>query len=198
MGHAAERLDVVDDRWLAESPLDGRERRLDPRPASLPFQALDQAGLLAADVGARAAMQPDVEVEPRPVNVLAQVAGGACFGDGRFENAIRLDVFESQVKISRRRLGRKAGDQDPLDQLVGIFLHQQAIIERRRLALVGVDAHERFLPVLGKESPLETAWKAGAAATAELRVLDDRDHRVGIRRQRLPGGLYSPPLTHTP
>ena len=47
---AAEGLDVVDDRRLAERPLDRRERRLDPRPAPLPFQALDQARLLAADV----------------------------------------------------------------------------------------------------------------------------------------------------
>ena len=62
---AAERLDVVDDRRLAEGALDGRERRLDPGPAALAFEALDQAGLLAADVGPRAAVNPDVQVEAR-------------------------------------------------------------------------------------------------------------------------------------
>src|SRR5262249_59933346 len=48
---AGERLDVVDDRWLAESALDRRERRLDARPGALAFEAFDEAGFLAADVG---------------------------------------------------------------------------------------------------------------------------------------------------
>ena len=56
-GHAGQRLDVVDDGRLAEGPFDGGERRLDARPGALAFQALDQAGLLAADVGAGAAVQ---------------------------------------------------------------------------------------------------------------------------------------------
>ncbi len=51
--HAGQRLDVVDDRRLAERALDGRERRLDPRPGPLAFQALDQPRLLAADVRRR-------------------------------------------------------------------------------------------------------------------------------------------------
>src|SRR5690606_9365625 len=74
VGDAAEGLDVVDDRRLAERPLDRRERRLDPRPAPLPLQALDQPGLLAADVGAGPAVDPNVQVEAAPINVLAQVS----------------------------------------------------------------------------------------------------------------------------
>ena len=140
----------------------------------LPFEALDQPGLLAADVRPCPAVQPDVEVEARAVDVLAQVPGGPGLGDRRLEDAVGVDVLEPQVKVGGRRLGREAGDQDPLDQLVGVFLHQQAVVERRRLALVGVDAHERFLPILGKERPLEPARKARAAAAAQLRVLDDR------------------------
>ena len=70
---AAERLDVVDDRRLAERPLDRRERRLDPRPAPLPFEALDQPGLLAADVRPGPPVAVDLQVEARPVDVLAQV-----------------------------------------------------------------------------------------------------------------------------
>ena len=48
--HATERFDVVDDRRLAEQAFDRGERRLDPRPGPLAFEAFDQAGLLAADV----------------------------------------------------------------------------------------------------------------------------------------------------
>src|SRR5262249_12671429 len=48
--HAGQRLDVVDDRRLAEGPFDGRERRFDPRPGALAFEAFDQTRFLAADV----------------------------------------------------------------------------------------------------------------------------------------------------
>ena len=113
-------------------------------------------------------------LKPRAVDVLAQVPGGPGLGDRRLENPVGVDVLEPQIDVGRRRLGREAGDQDPLEELVRVLLHQQAVVERRRLALVGVDAHERFLPVLGKEAPLQPAGEAGAAAAAQLRVLDER------------------------
>src|SRR5207247_1654684 len=40
MRDARHRLDVIDDRWLAECPLDGGEGRLDTRPGTFTFQAL--------------------------------------------------------------------------------------------------------------------------------------------------------------
>jgi hypothetical protein len=58
-------LDVVDDRRLAEEALDRGEWRLDARPAAFAFDGLEQAGLLAADVGARAAVQVAVDLEWR-------------------------------------------------------------------------------------------------------------------------------------
>ena len=81
VGDAAEGLDVVDDRRLAERPLDRRERRLDPGPAPLPLEALDQPGLLAADVRPGPPVQPDLEVEARAVDVLAQVPRRPGLGD---------------------------------------------------------------------------------------------------------------------
>ncbi len=54
-----------------------------------------------------------------------------------------------------------------------VVLDQEPVVERRRLALVAVDAHERFLPILRKEAPLQAARKACAAATAQLRILHD-------------------------
>src|SRR5262249_24899297 len=58
-----QRLGVVDDGRLAEGALDGGEGRLDTRPGAFAFQALDQAGLLAADVGAGAAVDEGIDVE---------------------------------------------------------------------------------------------------------------------------------------
>src|SRR5262245_12316968 len=75
--HAGERFDVVDDCRLAERPFDGREWRLDPRPAALAFEAFDQARLLAADIRRRAAMEINVAVEIFAEDVLAgEIIGG--------------------------------------------------------------------------------------------------------------------------
>ena len=52
--HASQRNDVVDDGGLAEQALDGRQRRAVTHLGPLAFQALEQRGFLAADVGAGA------------------------------------------------------------------------------------------------------------------------------------------------
>ena len=70
--HARQRLDVVDDRRLAERPSTAGKRRLDARPGALAFQAFDQPRLLAADVGPGPAVHVDVEVEVLAENVLCR------------------------------------------------------------------------------------------------------------------------------
>ena len=65
---------LLHDRRAAEDADDRGERRLDARLAALALEALDQAGLLAADVGAGAAVHGDVEVEAEPEDVLAEEA----------------------------------------------------------------------------------------------------------------------------
>jgi hypothetical protein len=59
--HVGQRLDVVDDGRLAEQPDLDRERRLVARLAALALDRFEQGGLLAADVGAGATPQLDVE-----------------------------------------------------------------------------------------------------------------------------------------
>src|SRR4029450_3507908 len=54
--HALERLDVVDDGRLGERARDRRERRRVARPPPPALERFEQAGLLAADVRARAAV----------------------------------------------------------------------------------------------------------------------------------------------
>ena len=84
---AAEGLDVVDDRRLPECPFDRRERRLDPGPAALALEALDQPGLLAADVRPGAPVNIDLKVEARPIDVLPEVSRRPGLGDRRFQDA---------------------------------------------------------------------------------------------------------------
>ena len=56
-----DRLDVVDGRRAAVEAHIGRERRLQPRHALLALEALEQRRLLAADIGAGAVVDVDVE-----------------------------------------------------------------------------------------------------------------------------------------
>ena len=64
-GTVAQRLDVVDQRRSVVQALDRRERRLQPRVAALALQRVEQPGLLAADVGAGAAVQDQRDREVR-------------------------------------------------------------------------------------------------------------------------------------
>ncbi len=55
-----QRLDVVDDRRLAEQAADGRERRARTRHAAAALDAVDQRGLFAADERPGAHLDDDV------------------------------------------------------------------------------------------------------------------------------------------
>src|SRR4029077_4327510 len=69
---ARERLHIVDDGRLSERSLDRGEGRLDLGPALFALEGGEEPRLLAANVRARPAMHDDVEVEPRPLEVLAE------------------------------------------------------------------------------------------------------------------------------
>src|SRR3546814_13776156 len=74
-------LDVVDGGRAAVEADGGRERRLQARLALLAFQAFQQRGLLAADVGAGAAVQVDIVVVAAATGVLADEDGVVGFVD---------------------------------------------------------------------------------------------------------------------
>src|ERR1019366_10628644 len=74
-GGDGDALDVVHRRGTAIQTDTGREWRLQPRHALLAFQALDQSGFLAADIGAGAAMRDDFEIVTGTAGVLADQAG---------------------------------------------------------------------------------------------------------------------------
>ena len=59
--HRHQRLDVVDQRRPVVEALDRRERRLQARVAALALERVEQPRLLAADVGAGAAVEHEVE-----------------------------------------------------------------------------------------------------------------------------------------
>jgi len=73
-----------------------------------------------------------------------------------------------------------------------IVLHQDAVVERPRLALVGVDAEIDWpRMVFGQEGPFDAGRKARAPAAAQARVLHEFRDFVGAQAQRFPGRLVS-------
>ena len=137
-GTRRQRLDVVDDRRLRVEAVDRRERRLEARHAALALERLEQAGLLAADVRARAAVHDDLEIEARTEDVLAEEALRARVGERLREAVVAERELAAQVDERLVALDRVRRDDDALDELVRIALDEHAVLERRRLAFVGV------------------------------------------------------------
>ncbi len=181
-----QRLDVVHDRGLGEQALHGRERRLDPRHGALALEARQQARLVARDVAARAAVEDHVEVEAGPEDVPAEEAVLVRLGDGAAEPLVPQGELAPDVDERLMALDGECRDHDALDQLVRVALHEHVVLERGRLALVGVHGEVARVHVLGQERPLLAGAEPGAAPAPQARrlhllVLD----RLGGHPERL-------------
>ena len=184
--HVAERLDVVHRRRAVVETFDRRKRRLQARLRALAFERLDERRLLARFVGAGAAMHVDVAVEAAAVDVLAEVPGLIGLGDRALERLLHVEELAADVDVGDLRADRVAADRAPLDQQVRVALHQHVILERARLALVGVAGDVlRLRRVLEDELPLQAGRESGAAAPAQPRRLHLLDDLVRLQRQRL-------------
>ncbi|CAB4846512.1 unannotated protein [freshwater metagenome] len=148
------------------------------------LEGVEQRCLLAADIGTRAGVHDDVEIEARPEDVLAQETCRISLGDsgGDPTHGVRnlaADVDEGVVRADR--IGRV---DTSLDQGVRVGEHEWDVLAGTRLGLISVD-HEvvRFTVVLGHEAPLHTGGEACATTTAETGLLDECDHLVGMHTE---------------
>ena len=183
--HVHQRLDVVDQRRPPVEALDGRERRLQPRVAALALERVEQRGLLAADVGAGAAVHHEVERVVGAEDALAEVAGGARLGHRGVEHVGGDHVLapdEDERLVGADRVG---ADDDPLDQLMRVLLHQLAVLERAGLGLVGVADEVLVHRPPGDEGHLLAHREAGAAAAADGGVEHLLHHVLRLHLQRL-------------
>ena len=180
VGGDRDRLDVVHRRRAAVQADIRRERRLQPRHALLAFQALQQRGLFAADIGAGAVMDVEVEVIAGSAGVLADQAGLVGLVDRRLQALALADELAAHVDVAGMRPHGEAGDQAALDQKMRVVPHDLAILAGAGLRLVGV--HDQVVRpavrLLGHERPFEAGREAGAAAPAQARSLDLVDDGV--------------------
>ena len=105
-----QRLDVVDQRRALVEALDGRERRLQARVAALALERVEQRGLLAADVGAGAAVHDEVERVVGAEDALAEVARRARLGERGVEHVglvVVLAADEDERLVGADRVGAR-------------------------------------------------------------------------------------------
>ena len=104
-------LDIVDRRRAAIDADRGGEWRLQPRLALLALQALEQRGLLAADIGAGAAMQVDVVVPARAAGILADQPGGIGLVDRDLDVRGFVEELAADVDVAGVGAHGEAGHQ---------------------------------------------------------------------------------------
>ena len=174
-----DRLDVVHGRRAAVEADIGRERRLQARLALLALEALEQRRFLAADIGAGAVVDDDVEVPPALV-AGAQEPRIVAFVDCRLERLALADVFAADVDVGVVGAHREAGDDAALDQRMRIVAHDVAVLAGARLRLVGVDDEvvRPAIALLRHEGPLQAGREARATPPAQARRLHLRDDPV--------------------
>ena len=168
----------------------GGKRGLEARHPLPAFQAFEEGGLLAADVGAGADVEMYVEVPVRAAGVLADQPGLIGLADGPPQGLGLAVELAAYVNVAHVGAHGDAGEQRALQQLMGLVAKDFPVLAGAGLALVGVD-HQVVGPAvgdLGHEGPFHSGAEAGAAASPEPRVLhlvDDPvaapgDQRLGI------------------
>ena len=187
--HHGDRLDVVHRGRRAVEADRRREGRLQPRHALLALQRLDQRRFLAADIGAGAAMDVEVEVPAAAAGVGAEQPGGVALVDRRLHHEVLVVVLAAHVDVAGVGAHRDAGEQAALRQGVRVVPQDVAVLAGAGLGLVGVH-HEVVRPpvrLLRHEGPLHAGREAGAAAAAQpglLHLVDDPVAALGDELRR--------------
>ncbi len=168
--HPVQRLHVVLERGPAEEADLGDVGRPQARLAALALDRLDHRRLFAADVGAGAAPKVNRRQRARRVGLQRR--------DLLLEDRAAAVVLVAQIDVDRLDADRPGGDQRAFEKAVRIAFEVVAVLERARLALVDVDRHQARRGLGRHELPLAAGGKAGAAETAQARVLHHRDDVV--------------------
>ena len=184
-------LDIVDRRRAAVEPGIGGERGLDPRHPLLALKAFQQPGLLAADIGAGAAMDDDVEIPPRSAGVGADQPGFARFLDRRFQPFRLAEEFAPDIDEGGMGSHGETGEQRTFNQFMRIVPYDIAILAGSGLALVRIDDQvgRPAVRFLRHERPFQPGREPGSAAAAQAGILDLLDQRIAAPREQLPGAV---------
>ena len=169
----------------AEQALVRRQRRFGANDAAAAFEAFQQRGFLAADIGAGA--DPDFEIESviGADDALAEIAGAPGGRDRGVHRRHRMRIFRADVDVALGGADGDARDRHALDHDEGIALHDHAVGKGAAVAFVGV-ADDVFAVGAGLRHrlPLDAGREAGAAAPAQSGRRDVGEDLVRGQRQR--------------
>merc|ERR1719270_738588 len=176
-GHG-DSLDVGDSGGTAEDTDVSGEWGLQAGLALLTLQALDQGGLLPADVDTSTTVHKEVEVIARATGVGSQEASVVGLSDGLLQVGGLVVELSSDVDVAGPGSHGGAGDQAAFNKSVRVVPHDLAILASSRLALVSVDHQVLRAAVvwLVHEAPLEAAGEVSttpASQTAGLDLVND-------------------------
>ena len=154
----------------------------------------DQRRLLAADEGAGAQADLDVEVPGGAEDALAEEAGLTGLGDGELQALDRQRILRADVDEALPRADGVAADDHALDDGVRVALDGAAVHERPGVALVGVADDVLLVALLdGGVVPLHTRGEAATAAAAQTRPGDCVDDLLGRHLGEHPHGRFVAP-----
>ena len=187
------RLSVVNHRRPAIQPNNSREWRLDTRNAALAFKRLHQRRLFANLIRTRTRLRDDVEVQPRPKNILTEEALRVSIRNSLLHNLQQIPVFAAQIDKAKLRPNRKSRDHRAFNDGVRIFEEDHVILAGAWLGLVAV--HQNILRLLRRlrdKRPLHPRGETRATASAQTRGLhrvNDPVRHLRALRDRLLHGL---------
>ena len=185
--HLAQGFHVVHDGGAAVQADGGREiGGLDAGIGAHAFQGIEQGRFLTADVGARAAVQVDFQIVAGPQDVLAQKAAFARLLQG-LEHGFRGDgEFLAHVDVRQVGAHRVAGNNHPLNELVGVLVDDVAVLEGAGFGFVAVaDQIDGLRVVRRNEGPLHAGGEARAAAAAQAGFLHLVNDGLRLHAERL-------------
>src|SRR5690606_18991576 len=96
-GDGGDRLDIVDHGGSRIQTRHSRERGLAAWLTAPALEAVEKGGFLAADVGARAGVDGDVQVEAGAMDVLAEVPGRVGLLDRAQESTVDVDHLAAEI-----------------------------------------------------------------------------------------------------
>ena len=127
--------------------------------------------------GRRAAMGDDLEPivlldDARPGDKIVAEDRGTGFRDGGIHDVEHIAVFAPHVDESTVGVDGSPGDDDSLDELMGVHLHQRAVFACARLGFVRVaDDVLGLRRILGHKGPLHAGRETRPATPAQIRFL---------------------------
>ena len=148
-------------------------RRFYTRAAGFCLDGIEQAGVLAADIGARSRNDVDVEGEIGAHDVFAQVVCLDCVVNRRLEQLLNLAVFAADIDVTLVGVKDIAGNGHALNDAQRVLFQQDLVLKGARLALIRV-ADDVFWIALNfiKLFPFFSG-RVGSAAAAQQFCVDD-------------------------